>query len=301
MKKNKNIKINIDGSQFSCKKGQTILEVAIENNVYIPALCYRSDLEVKSNCRLCLIEIEGKDGLFTSCSTKVEDGMNIVTDSSEIQRARKINLELIFAQHTKECDDCVLSFNCGLLEMAKRYKVKQTRFSDRKADFPTYKFGPSLIFDSSKCVNCRNCVDVCPVDFLEVKKDKDLFQVFPTKDKNKDCIYCGQCITHCPAGGFEVVGEFEKVEEPLKQKNKKVIFQFAPSIRTSIGEEFGIFGSAITNKLTAAIKKLGVDKVFDVSVGADFTTVEEANEFWERFESKKNLPMFTSCCPSWVK
>ncbi len=301
MKKSKKITIKINGKKIKCKKGKTILEVAIENDIYIPALCHHSDLDIKSNCRLCLVEIKGKDGLFTSCSTKVEPGMEIITDSLKIKRARKINLELIFSQHTKECDDCVLSFNCELLDMAEKYQVRQTRFADRKSDFPIYKFGPSLIFDSSKCINCRNCVDVCPVDFLEIKKDDDLFQVFPTKDKDKDCIYCGQCIVHCPAGGFEAVGEFEKVEDPLKQKGKKVIFQFAPSLRTSIGEEFGVYGAAIPNKLAAAIKKLGVDKVFDVSVGADFTTVEEAKEFWERLESGKDLPMFTSCCPSWVK
>ncbi len=176
------------------------------------------------------------------------------------------------------------------------------------SSFPTglkWKFGPCLIFDSSKCINCRNCIDVCQkqaVGFLEIKQREHLFQVIPSRDKNKDCIYCGQCIIHCPASAFEAVGEFEDVEKLLLDKDKIVIFQFAPSIRTSIGEEFNLpCGSIITEKLVAGIKKLGVDKVFDVSVGADFTTVEEAKELITRLKNKKNLPMLTSCCPSWVK
>ena len=137
---------------------------------------------------------------------------------------------------------------------------------------------------------------------MEIKERGHLFQVIPSKKRSKDCIYCGQCIVHCPVGAFEAVGEFEDVEKPLLDKDKIVVFQFAPSIRTSIGEEFGLsYGSVVTEKLVAGIKKLGVDKIFDVGVGADFTTVEEAKELVERLESKKNLPMFTSCCPSWVK
>jgi len=305
MSDNKKIQIVIDNKKIKCLNGQTVLEVAKENAIDIPSLCFHPDLDVKANCRLCVVEIKGKKGLHPACSTKVEPGINIITDSPEIRKARKINLELIFAQHCEECNDCIWNFNCQLLKLAKKYKVKTTRFFDRKKNYPVYQFGPSLIFDSSKCIDCRNCVDICQkqgVGFLEIKEKGHLFQVIPSKDKSKDCIYCGQCITHCPVGAFEAVGEFEDVEKPLLDKNKIVIFQFAPSVRTSIGEEFNLpLGSVITGKLVAGIKKLGVDKVFDVSVGADFTTVEEAKELIERLENKKNLPMFTSCCPSWVK
>lgn len=305
MKKNKKIKLIIDNKKIEAKKGQTVLETAREKGIKIPALCFHSDLEPNASCRLCLIEIKGKKGLYTACNIKVENGMEIITESSEIRKARRINLELLFSQHCEECGDCVWNFNCQLLKLAKEYKVKISRFSDRKTGYPAYQFGPSLLFDSSKCIDCRNCVDICQgqgVDFLEIKEKGHLFQVIPSKEKNKDCIYCGQCIVHCPAGAFEAVGEFEDVEKPLKDKNKIVVFQFAPSIRTSIGEEFGLKpGLVVTDKLTAAIRKLGADKVFDVSVGADFTTTEEAKELKERLEQNKNLPMFTSCCPAWVK
>ncbi len=297
--------ITIDGKRIKAKKGQTILEVAKEQGIEIPTLCYHSDLEIRASCRICVVEIKGREGLHPACATKTEEGMEIITESPKVKRTIKINLELLFSQHCEECRDCIWNFNCQLLKLAKEYQVKITRFSDRKTGNPIYQFGPSLIFDSSKCIDCRNCVEVCQkqgVGFLGIKEKNHFFQVIPSKDKNKDCVYCGQCIVHCPVGAFEAVGEFEGVEEPLLDKDKIVVFQFAPAIRTSIGEEFSLpYGSIITEKLVAGIKKLGVARVFDVSVGADFTTVEEAKELIERLETNKNLPMFTSCCPSWVK
>ena len=159
--KKKKIKITINNKKIEALEGQTILETAIDQGIEIPALCFHSDLKITSNCRMCLVEIKGKKGLHTSCSTKIEPAMEIITESPKIERARRINLELIFAQHREECSDCIWSFNCQLLKLAKKYKVEITRFIDRKTDYPVYQFGPALIFDSSKCIDCRNCVDVC--------------------------------------------------------------------------------------------------------------------------------------------
>ncbi len=301
----KKISITINGKKIKGLIGRTVLETASEKGINIPALCFHPDLDIKANCRMCLVEIKGRRGLQTACSTQIEEGMEIITESAEIKKARKINLELIFAQHREECADCVWSFNCQLLKLAREYGVKITRFPDRKTGEPVYQFGPSLIFDSSKCIDCRNCVDVCKkqgIGFLEIDEKKPFFHIVPTKNPRKDCVYCGQCIVHCPAGAFEAVGEFEEIEEPLRDKKKTVVVQFAPSIRSSIGEEFNIpYGSVLTDKLASGIRKLGFDKVFDVCVGADVTTIEEAGELMERLKSGKNLPMFTSCCPAWVK
>ena len=303
--KNKKIEVIIDGQKIQVESGQTVLQVAKEHNIKIPTLCYHPDLKPEASCRLCLVAIKGVNDLQTACSTKLTDGMEIITNSPKIRRARKVNLELIFSEHCEECGDCIWQYNCQIKELALEYKVNITRFTDRKKGWPNYKFGSALEFDSSKCIDCGNCIAACKqqgVCFLETKEKNTFYQVITSQSKKKDCVYCGQCITHCPVGAFEGVGEFEEISKPLKDKNKVVVFQFAPSIRASIGEEFDMpHGSVVTGKLAAAIRALGADKVFDVAVGADFTTIAEADELAERLESGHHLPMFTSCCPAWVK
>lgn len=302
--KNNQIQIVIDGKKISAKENQTILEVILENGMNVPALCFHPDLKVKSHCRLCLIEIKGERELQYACSTKIKPGMEIITDSLEIKKARKVNLESIFSQHRRECFDCIWMLKCQLLKLGREYDVDISRFSDVKNGYPIYRFGPSLIFDTSKCINCHICVDICHqqgVDFLEVQEKDNQSGVVPSKNEKRDCIYCGQCLIHCPVGAFEGIGEFEDSEKPFKEKDKIVIVQFAPAIRTSIGEEFGLdYGEVVTEKLVGAIKKLGANKVFDTSVGADFTTTEEAKELIGKIQ-KKDTPCLSSCCPSWVK
>jgi iron-only hydrogenase group A len=252
-----------------------------------------------------VVEIKGRNDLVTACSTKAVEGMEILTESEKIKRARKINLELIFAQHREECNDCVWKYDCQLLKLAEKYEVKINRFKDRKSDFPRYIFGKTIDFDSSKCIDCRNCVETCHkqgVDFLELEESGNLTKVVPSNNPKRDCVYCGQCIAHCPVGAFEGVGEFEGIEKPLMDKEKIVVAQFAPSIRTSLGEEFDLMpGEVVTGKIVAALRKLGFNYVFDTSVGADFTTTEESKEIVERIKENKTLPIMTSCCPSWVK
>jgi len=299
----KNITIKINNKRIKTKEGETIFNVAKKNNIKIPSLCYHSDLEAKSPCRICIVEIKGMSTPQTSCSTKVKNGMKITTNSPKLKKLRKINLELMFAQHREECQDCVTGPDCRLLQLAKEYKVNINRFNDRKTNFPVYKLGPSLQFDSSKCIDCKNCVEICKaqgVGCLEVKEKNNFSEI--VLSKTKECIYCGQCLVRCPVGAFEAIGEFEEIEKPLQQKNKTIIFQFAPSIRTSIGELFNMTpGEIVTDRLCGAIKKLGVDKVFDVSVGADFTTEEESKELIKKVTKGKCHTLFSSCCPSWVR
>lgn len=303
--KEEKIKIRIDGRKYLVTSGQSVLEAARSHRIKIPSLCYHSDLCVKANCRLCLVEIKGKREFVPSCSINVEAGMSIKTQSDSIKRARKINLELLLGEHSRDCASCIWQFNCQLKKLAKEYSADENRFSNRKSHYKKYKFGPSIVYDSAKCIDCQNCVEICAkqdVSFLETRERGQFFRVVPSENPNKDCVYCGQCIVHCPVGAHEAAGEFEEVEKPLKDVNKIVVFQFAPSIRSSIGEEFDFPpGSIVTKQLVAGIRKLGADKVFDVSVGADFTTYFEAMELAERLESGKNLPMFTSCCPAWVR
>jgi iron-only hydrogenase group A len=305
MTSTKKIQISINNKKLDCQEGETILKVAKRNKIEIPALCYHPDLGIKANCQLCLIEIAGWNGLHRACSTKVEQKMKITTKSPTINRTRKTNLELLFSQHCQKCQGCIWNFNCEILRLAKEYKAEINKFPERKKTRPTYNFGSPLFFDSAQCIDCQNCVDVCKkqgVGFLEIKGSGPNTKIVPSTKKDKDCIYCGQCIVHCPVGAFEAKEESKDVEKAISDKKKIVVFQFAPSIRSSIGECFNLpYGSVVTDKLTAGIKKLGADKVFDVSVGSDFTTIEEAKELIERLEENKNLPMLTSCCPSWVK
>ncbi len=291
----KKIRAVINNKKIECQKEQTILEVAQENGIEIPALCFHPDLNIKAICRICMVEIKGRKGLFAACATKIEPGMEIITESAKIKKARKINLELIFARHRGDCE---------LFRLAKKYKIEINRFSFRKGDEPVRKFGPAVVFDSSKCIDCRNCVEVCEnqgARFLEIKGRGHLLKITPSQKQTRDCVYCGQCIIHCPTGALEAASNLKDVERALKNKNKIVVFQFAPSIRTSIGEEFNMpYGSIVTEQLVAGLKKLGAAKVFDTSVGADFTTVEESGELLEKLENQTG-PCLSSCCPAWVK
>ncbi len=296
------MKIIINDKEVEASEEETILDVAKRLNIDIPTLCFHSDVKIGASCRICIVDVDGQ--MLTACSTKVFSGMNIKTNNEETQRARKINLELLFSQHQEECHDCVWNLNCKMLDLAKEYGVEINRFKDRKEKYPIYEFGASLEFDSSKCIDCRNCVEICKrqgVEFLEIKENGHSKEICPSQKEDKDCIYCGQCIVHCPAGAFEAVGEFEGIEDPFKDKNKKIVFQIAPSIRSTIGEEFKLpYGEVSMGKLVASLKELGADMVFDVSLGADFTTIEEGKEFLERVK-EGGLPMLTSCCPAWVK
>jgi len=297
------IKIKINGKEIVSQQGKTILEIAKENNIHIPSLCYLSDLTPRASCRLCLVDIRGINNPQTACSTLAENEMEIETNTPELVKLRKTNLELLSAQHKEECPDCVLQYNCQILKLAKELSADISKFSDRKKDFPLIEFGPSVVFDSSKCIDCRNCIEACNaqgVGYLEIENKKSFNQITPSPTKS--CIYCGQCITHCPVGAFEAKSEFEQIEEPLNNKNKILVFQFAPSIRSSIGEEFGLpDGAVVTDQLVGAIKQLGADYAFDVALGADFTTFEEAKEMVEKFESNKPSLLMSSCCPSWVR
>lgn len=301
----KKIKLKINNTPLSAIKGQTIYEAAKAGGIYIPLLCRHEDLAIKPNCRICSVELRGQKKLVPACSTPAQEGMEIFTNSPRVKKARKTNLELIFAQHQEECDDCVWYYECQLLKHARDNKVEITRFKDRKTDYPTYSFNDIIHFDASKCIDCRNCVEVCQkqgVGYLEVYQRGHEMKIMPTQKKQIDCVYCGQCIMHCPAGAFEAMTEFEKIETPLKQKDKIVVAQFAPSIRTSLGEEFKMsYGEVVTGKIISALKKLGFDYVFDTSTGADFTTYEESQEVIERIQSGNHLPILTSCCPSWVR
>ena len=311
----KKIKIKIDNREITCSSDKTIMRVARENGIEIPGLCSHPDFPPKANCRICVVEIKGMKKLVTSCSTQVQDGMEIYTNTKRVKRVRNLNIELIFAEHIEKCPDCIWNVNCTLLNLADKYKIKIKRFADRKKERKIYKFANAVEIDGSQCIDCRNCIDACSVlqniNYLKLKgkgADQEVVENKKIGDKKIDCIYCGQCAVHCPTGAAQEQSQWEDVEKALYDKSKIVIAQFAPSIRVSIGEEFGLpYGKIVTNQVVAGLRKLGFDHVFDVNFGADVTTIVEAKELLERLtdvnnkNSKVKLPMITSCCPAWVK
>jgi NADH-quinone oxidoreductase subunit G/NADP-reducing hydrogenase subunit HndD len=301
----KKIKIKINGKSLACAPGTTILAAAKLIGIDIPALCQHDDFPPKANCRVCVVEIKGRKTLSTSCSTLVEEGMEIKTDSERVMKARSMNLELIYAEHIEKCAGCLWRFECKLLDFASKYKLKLNRFVDRKAKRKTYQFANAVEIDGSQCIDCRNCIEACSqlqgIDFLEMKGKGGAQEVVPTADKTKHCILCGQCALHCPVAAAQEQAHYGEVEKLLKDKEYTTVVQFAPSIRVSIGEDFGLEpGENMTGQVVAALRRLGFAYVFDVNFAADVTTMVEAGELVERLGNKGVLPMMTSCCPGWV-
>lgn len=302
----KKFKVYINNKEVIANEGETVLKIAQRNKIFIPALCYHCDLAPGENCRLCMVEVEGDKNLKTACSLVAKPGMKVRTDTPLVKKVLKTNLELLFAQHESKCETCSRRGSCKLRELAKKYSIKGGKYSNRKKKYPKYQFGPSIILDQSKCIDCQNCSEMCAKQtkggFLKLKEKKYDFEIAPSKEKDHDCIYCGQCIVHCPVGALSEVEDYEKVAEFLKYSKKKIIFQFAPAIRTSIGEEFGMKpGEIVTQKIFSALKKIGAYKVFDTSFGADVTIMEESEELLKKVLNNEKEVMFSSCCPAWVK
>lgn len=286
----------IDGRAAEAEAGQTILEAARENGIDIPSLCSHPDVDVKHHCGMCVISLRGEEGMKHACSTVVEEGMDIVTESEDIAEERQNNLGKVLKKHQMECDDCVWMSRCRLLEMTKRLGVKPAMAKDERNK--VYQVG-TIVFDQTKCIGCENCLAVCPTRFLDMDERG---KVEPSKDEKKDCINCGQCIMHCPVGAIEGAGEFEELEKIFAEGDRTVVVQFAPAVRVSIGDEFGLpIGEIATGKMVAALRAVGFDFVFDTAAGADFTTIEEAGEVVDRVSKGERLPIMTSCCPAWVK
>lgn len=309
---NKFFEIKINGKKYRVKEGETILEIAQKNKLYIPTLCFHPDLRPNANCRLCLVETKTKNGssLVTACSTKVLPDLEIKLNTAQVKKIRKINLEMLLSDHIKKCDDCNWRDNCELKTLAAEFGIKESRFSERRRKFKIDAKTPSMFWDSSKCVECGNCLSTCKeISGLDnIATDyKGSSIIFGPKGgrsfADTNCVFCGQCVLHCPSGSLQEKSEVHLVEQLLRRKRGNIVVaQFAPSTRYSIGELFGLPpGENLERKLVTALKKIGFDYVFDLNVGADITTIEETEEFIERFESKKGLPMFTACCPAWVR
>ncbi len=311
-----NITLYIDGQEVSVEKGTSVLDAAKKVGVEIPTLCYHEDLCIAGNCRVCVVEQKGKRNLVASCATPAEQGMDILTSSPKIRRARKDIMALLVAEHNTQCTTCYRNTTCELQNLAAEYNVDNNIYlSVLKSDAKIDRSSWSIVKDDSKCIRCQRCVRTCAeiqhVNALSVSgKGHNMkistFMDFPMNEIV--CTNCGQCITHCPTGALTEKRYFDDVWEAIDDPTKHVIVNTAPSVRVALGEMLGYApGEVVTGKMVTALRRLGFDAVLDTDFTADLTIIEEANELLHRLKKALvdkepvALPMITSCSPGWVK
>lgn len=304
------VNLIIDGKKISVKENTTIMEAAAQNDIHIPKLCYLKGINEIAACRVCVVELEGKDKLITSCNNVCTEGMVIHTNSPKVRRHRKTTVELILSQHDCKCVTCFRNGNCSLQTIAKDLNILKVPFKMEPERRPWNMKFP-LLRDSSKCIKCMRCVQICEkvqtlgVWDLEGTGSRTTIDVgMHRKIKDVNCALCGQCITHCPVGALGTRDDTGEVWDAIDDPDKIVVAQVAPAVRAAWGEDLGLKREEATiGKIFDALKRMGVDYVFDTTFTADLTIMEEGTEFIHRFTKGelKERPMFTSCCPGWIR
>ena len=303
------VNLTIDNQKITVPKGTTILNAAKKAGIDIPTLCFLKDINEVGDCRMCIVEVEGRRGFATSCIQTVEEGMVVHTHTQNVLEARHVILDLIISNHAKDCLTCTRSGNCELQALATKFNVLNIEFEGERTEHKVDDLSPSIVRDFNKCILCRRCVAACKnvqkigaIDCINRGFESCISTVGDHSLNDVNCTFCGQCIEACPTGALHEKETINDVWVKLKDPETTVIVQTAPAVRVALGEEFDMpIGTNVVGKMITALKRLGFDKVFDTNTGADFTIMEEAHEFVERFTQNDNLPMITSCSPGWVK
>ena len=303
------VHLTINGIPVEVEEGTTILEAARKINIDIPTLCFLKDINEVGDCRMCVVEVEGNRGFATACIQKVAEGMIVKTSTPAVIEARKIVLDLILSNHDRECLTCTRNGTCELQKLAQEFYVDEIKYQGSRNRHKIDDISPSIVRDFNKCILCRRCVATCKnvqgigaIDCVNRGFESCISTVENKSLNDVNCTFCGQCIEACPVGALKEKDSTEIVWSKLRDEDTYVIVQTAPAVRAALGEEFGMpIGTNVTGKVVSALKHLGFDKVFDTNTGADFTIIEEGNEFLERFKNGGVLPMITSCSPGWVK
>lgn len=301
--------IEVNGKTIKARNGETILSALERNAISVPTLCHIRGLQPSGACRMCVVEVEGRSGLIPACSHPVEEWMKIRTHSPRVIRARKTNIELLLSNHPDDCLYCESNGNCELQKFAEDLYVRERRFFGKKNKYKTDPSSASIFRDPAKCILCGRCIRVCEevqdITALEFIGRGNEMQVGPAFNKGMNlssCINCGQCIITCPTGALTEKKHPAELQEMLHNQNIKTVIQCSPTISVTLAEEFGLRpGKDMEGVMYAVLRKIGFDFVFDTSFAADLYIAELANELINRVTNGEKLPVFSSCCPAWIK
>lgn len=303
------VNLKINGRDVSVPEGYTVLQAAREAGIDIPTLCFLKDVSHTGSCRMCVVEIKGAKALQAACVYPVAEGIEVLTHSARVKRARKATLELILSNHDRKCLTCVRNQNCELQALSDELGIGEIAYEGVRNEYEIDELSPSIVRDNNKCVLCRRCVSACKdvqtvavIDTMERGFATKVGCAFDMPLAETACVNCGQCIAACPVGALREKDSTDVVWEAIEDPDKYVIVQTAPAVRAALGEEFGYpIGTAVTGKMAAALKRMGFDKAFDTDTGADLTIMEEGTELLSRLENGGKLPLITSCSPGWIK
>ena len=302
------VNVKINNRQVSVPEGTSILNAAKKTGVTIPNLCYHPDQEVKANCRVCVVEVEGARTLQASCATECKEGMIIRTNTNRVRNARKTVIELLLANHDMNCTACKRNNQCSLQEISANLGVRESRFTNVVRNQEIDTSSPSIERNQNKCIKCGRCIQMCAevqglaiLDYIGRSDDVEVKPAFGWYLGDVACVACGQCSVVCPVAAITEKEDIEQVWEAINNPAKTVVVQTAPAVRVSLGEEFGMEpGEIVTGKMVASLRALGFDQVFDTDFTADLTIIEEGHELLQRIKEGGTLPMLTSCSPGWV-
>ena len=302
------VNLKINNIPVTVPEGTTILEAARIAHVEIPTLCYLKDVACIGSCRMCLVEATGARGLVAACVYPVTEGMEVQTNTPKCRKSRKTSLELLLSKHKKKCLSCERNHNCELQRLSAEYNADEDYFEGEPFDKPLDTSAPYVVRDQDKCINCNRCVAACQKQSVGAigpigrGYNVHVGSAFEMPLMESVCVGCGQCIVACPVGALKERTTVDDVWDAIANPEKKVVFFTAPSVRATLGEAFDMpVGTNVEGKMVAAIRRLGNVEVFNMDVTADLTIMEEATELLARIQNGGTMPMFTSCCPGWVK